>query len=189
MRYISGEYAKLCIIIITNDDGTRRTQLTVLWGMEVISHSIWNFEYVYDRGHILQCVSLTHATRLYEPFCALNLYKRSEKMCQMCTCLLFYLHFRQSTLIANQQQVAAVIDEDLFLETATLWWFLLHVGASQIPMHQRRFARIQRADDAQSQIWYGPRYRPFLAVYKRVWIQRERGMGGKNSNINDIKDI
>lgn len=31
-----------------------------------------------------------------------------------------YLHFGQATLVANQQQVAAVIDEDLLLEAAAL---------------------------------------------------------------------
>lgn len=67
-----------------------------------------------------------------------------------------YLQFGQSTLVAYQQQVAAVIDENLLLKPATLGRFLLHVGAGQVPMHERRFARIEGANDAQSQIGHGP---------------------------------
>lgn len=47
-----------------------------------------------------------------------------------------YLHFGSSTLVANEQQVALAIDEDLLLEPTTFGRLLLHVGSGEIAMHQ-----------------------------------------------------
>lgn len=55
----------------------------------------------------------------------------------MHSCTKTYLHFWQTTLVTNQQQVAAVIDENLLLEATALRRLLLHVGAGQVPVHQR----------------------------------------------------
>lgn len=88
-----------------------------------------------------------------------------------------YLHFWWSSLVAYQQQMALILDEHLLLESATLRRLFLDVLARQVPVHQRRFARAQRAHDAQPQLWYCPGDRPFLTVYKGICKYREKKEG------------
>lgn len=61
-----------------------------------------------------------------------------------------YLHLGRAALVTYEQQIALAIDKDFFLEASPLRRLLLHVGTGEITMYQRRLARIERADNAQS---------------------------------------
>lgn len=61
-----------------------------------------------------------------------------------------YLHLGRTALVTYEQQIALAIDKDFLLEASPLRRLLLHVGTGEITMYQRRLARIERADNAQS---------------------------------------
>ena len=79
-----------------------------------------------------------------------------------------YLEFRGSAFVADEKEVRLAIDGDLLLEAASFRRLFLHVGARQVAMNEGRFARRQRPNDAQSEVWYGSRQRPFLTVNERI---------------------
>ena len=64
------------------------------------------------------------------------------------------------------------VDDDLLLEAAALGALLLHVGAGQVAVHERRLARGQRPHDAQADVGHAAGQRPLLAVDERIWKEK-----------------
>ena len=60
------------------------------------------------------------------------------------------------------------VDDDLLLEAAALGALLLHVGAGQVAVHERRLAGGQRPHDAQPDVGHAAGQRPLLAVDERI---------------------
>lgn len=81
-----------------------------------------------------------------------------------------HLHFGCASFISYQQQITLAVNLNFFLEPATFGRLFLHVAAGEISMDQRRLSRVQRSNDAESQIGHGSWYRPFLTVDK--WVCR-----------------
>ena len=100
---------------------------------------------------------------------------------------LIYLHFGGSTLIPDEQEMAGVVDADLFLEPPALRTLLLHVGAGEVAVDQRGLSRAQGSHDAQPEIGHAPRQGPFLTVHERVWKIIQQKSKSKQSSSNPYK--
>ena len=81
---------------------------------------------------------------------------------------LTHLELGRASLVADEEEVAVSVDDDLLLEAAALGALLLHVGAGQVAVHERRLAGGQRPHDAQPDVGHAAGQRPLLAVDERI---------------------
>ena len=91
----------------------------------------------------------------------------------MTSCLI-HLELGRPSLVADEEEVAVSVDDDLLLEAAALGTLLLHVGAGEVAVHERRLAGGQRPHDAEADVGHAAGQRPLLAVDERIWKKEEK---------------
>ena len=91
----------------------------------------------------------------------------------MTSCLI-HLELGRPSLVADEEEVAVSVDDDLLLEAAALGTLLLHVGAGEVAVHERRLPGGQRPHDAEADVGHAAGQRPLLAVDERIWKKKRK---------------